>query len=128
MKRFALAFFAAASLVFCGCITDPTGIRIENERLIVDNHRFASHFTMTHQIRRNTTTGFIQVQAWLQNADKNDIQFQYRFQWLDSDGMLLEETLPVWRTARVHGRDRIPLEGVSESNLAADFRLVVRPL
>lgn len=127
MKAIALAI-AAAALTLCGCISDTTGIRVENERLIIDNHRFASHFTMTHQIRRNTQTGFIQVQAWLQNADKNDIQFQYRFQWLDADGMLLDETLPVWHTARVHGRDRLPLEGVSESRLADDFRLVVRPL
>lgn len=128
MKRFAFAFLAAASLALCGCLSDTAGVRVENERLIIDNFRFASHFSMTHQLRRNTATGFVHVQVWLQNADKNDIEFQYRFQWMDADGMLLDETTSAWRTARIHGRDRLALEGVSESPLAADFRLVVRPL
>jgi uncharacterized protein YcfL len=124
-----MAIFASAlAIAFAGCITDTSGIAVEKGKMTVYNQRLAAHMSLTHHLRRDTKTGFVHVQAVLQNADYGDIQFQYRFEWYDADGMLIEETSPMWHTARVHGKDRKVLEGVSESRQAADFRLVVRAL
>lgn len=123
-----MILFATIAVAFAGCITDTSGIVVEKGKLTVHNRRLASHMSLTHHLKRDTTTGFVHVQAVLQNADYGDIQFQYRFEWYDADGMLIEETSPMWHTARVHGKDRKVLEGVSESRQAADFRLVVRAL
>ena len=119
---------SALAVAFAGCITDTSGIAVEKGKMTVYNQRLAAHMSLTHHLRRDTKTGFVHVQAVLQNADYGDIQFQYRFEWYDADGMLIEETSPMWHTARVHGKDRKVLEGVSESRQAADFRLVVRAL
>lgn len=113
---------------FAGCVSDTSGIRIEESRLIVDNPRFASHFRISHHLKRRLETGSIQVQLTIQNDDRGDVRFQYRFEWLDADGMLIDETSPMWRVASIHGKDKKVLEGVSESKQAADFRLVIRSL
>lgn len=127
--RKSLAILASAvAVAFAGCISDTSGIAVEKGRMTVYNQRLAAHMSLAHHLKRDTKTGFVHVQAVLQNADCSDIQFQYRFEWYDPDGMLIEETSPMWRTARVHGKDRKVLEGVSESKSAADFRLIIRSL
>ena len=128
MRKCMMVLFAVLSAAFVGCITDTSGIAVEKGKLTVYNQRLAAHMSLTHHLKRDTKTGFIHVQAVLQNADYSDIQFQYRFEWYDADGMLIDETSPMWHTARVHGKDRKVLEGVSESRQAADFRLVIRAL
>lgn len=128
MRKRILILVSALATAFAGCITDTSGIAVEKGKMIVYNQRLAAHMTLTHHLRRDTKTGFIHVQAILQNADYGDIQFQYRFEWYDADGMLIDETSPMWHTARVHGKDRKVLEGVSESRQAADFRLIIRAL
>ncbi len=128
MRKLIAILASALAVAFAGCITDTSGIAVEKGKMTVYNQRLAAHMSLTHHLRRDTKTGFIHVQAVLQNADYSDIQFQYRFEWYDADGMLIEETSPMWHTARVHGKDRKVLEGVSESRQAADFRLVIRAL
>ena len=128
MKRLAKIALLLVAASFIGCATNTSGTVIEKGRLYVYNQRFASHLEMKYQLRRQTTTNFIHVQAFLQNADTSDFAFQYRFEWKDADGMVLPETNPSWKVATIHGRDTLALQGVSESPDAADFRLVVKPL
>ena len=127
MKKSLLILASVIVAAFSGCITDSSGIVVEKGKMVVYNQRLASHMTLYH-LRRDTTTGFVHVQAVLHNADFGDIQFQYRFEWYDKDGMLIEETSPMWHTALVHGKDRKVLDAVSESKQASDFRLVIRAL
>lgn len=117
---------SALALVLAGCITNTSGERVEDSRLVVDNGMFAAHVRSLGQVCRQTKSGFMEVQVELQNDDTSDFGLLYRFQWLDADGVLIEESLPVWKQAFVHGRDKFFLKGVSESVLAKDFRLVVR--
>ena len=127
--RISLAIVASAlCFAFAGCISDTSGISVEKGKMTVYNQRLAAHMTLTHHLKRDTKTGLVHVQAVLQNADCSDMELQYRFEWYDSDGMLIEETSPMWHTARVHGKDRKVLEGVSESKSAVDFRLIIRSL
>lgn len=128
MRKSMAILVSSLAVAFAGCITDTSGIAVEKGKMTVYNQRLAAHMSLTHHLKRDTKTGFVHVQAVLQNADYGDIQFQYRFEWYDADGMLIEETSPMWHTARVHGKDRKVLEGVSESRQATDFRLVIRSL
>ena len=121
-----IAVMSAMALVLAGCITNTSGERVEDSRVIVDNGMFAAHVRSLGQVCRQTKSGFMEVQVELQNDDTCDFSMLYRFQWLDADGVLIEESSPVWKHAFAHGRDRFFLKGVSESVLAKDFRLVVR--
>lgn len=121
-----IAVMSAMALVLAGCITNTSGERVEDSRVVVDNGMFAAHVRSLGQVCRQTKSGFMEVQVELQNDDTCDFSMLYRFQWLDADGFLIEESSPVWKHAFAHGRDKFYLRGVSESVLAKDFRLVVR--
>ena len=121
-----IAVMSAMALVLAGCITNTSGERVEDSRVVVDNGMFAAHVRSLGQVCRQTKSGFMEVQVELQNDDTCDFSMLYRFQWLDADGFLIEESSPVWKHAFAHGRDKFYLKGVSESVLAKDFRLVVR--
>ena len=114
------------ALVLAGCITNTSGERVEDSRVVVDNGAFAAHVRSLGQVCRQTKSGFMEVQVELQNDDTCDFSMLYRFQWLDADGFLIGESSPVWKHAFAHGRDRFYLKGVSESVLAKVFRLVIR--
>ena len=126
--KFCCLILVSALSFLVGCISITSGIVVEKGKMTIHNQRMAAHMELTHHLRRDTVTEFSHIQAVLHNTDYGDIQFQYRFEWYDKDGMLLEETAPVWHTARIHGKDRKVLETVSENRLAADFRLVIRAL
>ena len=121
-----IAVMSAMALVLAGCITNTSGERVEDSRVVVDNGMFAAHVRSLGQVCRQTKSGFLEVQVELQNDDTCDFSMLYRFQWLDADGFLIEESSPVWKHAFAHGRDKFYLRGVSESVLAKDFRLVIR--
>lgn len=121
-----IAVMSAMALVLTGCITNTSGERVEDSRVIIDNGMFAAHLRSLGQVCRQTKSGLLEVQVELQNDDTCDFSMLYRFQWLDADGILIEESSPVWKCDTVHGRDKFFLKGVSESVLAKDFRLVVR--
>lgn len=121
-----IAVMSAMALVLAGCITNTSGERVEDSRVVVDNGMFAAHVRSLGQVCRQTKSGFMEVQVELQNDDTCDFSMLYRFQWLDADGFLIEESSPVWKHAFAHGRDKFYLRGVSESVLAKDFRLVIR--
>ena len=120
------AVMSAMAFVLTGCITNTSGERVEDSRVVVDNGMFAAHVRSLGQVCRQTKSGFMEVQVELQNDDTCDFSMLYRFQWLDADGFLIGESSPVWKPAFAHGRDRFYLKGVSESVLAKDFRLVIR--
>ena len=121
-----IAVMSAMALVLAGCITNTSGERIEDSRVVVDNGMFAAHVRSLGQVCRQTKSGFMEVQVELQNDDTCDFSMLYRFQWLDADGFLIGESSPVWKHAFAHGRDKFFLKGTSESVLAKDFRLVIR--
>ena len=121
-----IAVMSAMALVLAGCITNTSGERVEDSRVVGDNGMFAAHVRSLGQVCRQTKSGFMEVQVELQNDDTCDFSMLYRFQWLDADGFLIGESSPVWKHAFAHGRDKFYLRGVSESVLAKDFRLVVR--
>lgn len=128
MKRLFVVLAFASAMAGCMAVKDTSGIVVEKGRLVVHNERFATHLGMQYQLRRETPTNLLHVQAFVQNADETDLTFQYRFEWKDEDGMILRETNPSWKIATIHGKDTLALEAVGESPCAADFRLVVKPL
>lgn len=128
MRKLVVFAFSVLAIVFSGCISDTSGIVVEKGKMIINNQRFASHMSLMHYSLKETETGCLHVQVVLENSDYGDIRFQYLFEWYDKDGMLLEETSPMWRTLRMHGKDRKALECVSENKLAKDFRLAIRSL
>ena len=123
---FALALSVA---VLSGCLPPPTsGLRINDGTIVSTNPAFASHFKAHRDTCVETPEGFLRVQVRLENLERADRQLQYRFQWIDDDGMDITSAKPLWKILTLHGRDIVELEAVCPVKGAKDFRLALRPL
>jgi len=121
----ALAVVAVMSLG-SGCATRTDGNRIEKGKMVVNNGILASGLEVIQDAGRRTPEGFLRVQVRLINKDSGDMKLQYRFKWIDADGMTLSQISAPWSPLVLHGTEVHELEGVSGMQGADDFRLEIR--
>lgn len=133
MKRL-LPLVPVLALLAGGCLSAATsGMRIGDPRhdhdvIISNNPAFASHFKAYCDHNVVTPEGFRRVQVRLENLERANRQLQYRFIWMDENGMTMTAAKPLWKVLTIHGRDVVDLEAICPIQGAADFRLDLRPL
>ncbi|MBR0055694.1 MAG: YcfL family protein [Kiritimatiellae bacterium] len=129
IRQFAIPGFALSFLLLAGCLSSATSsIRIDDGTITSNNPAFASHFKAHRDVSVVTPEGFRRVQVRLENLERANRQLQYRFQWIDENGMVLSTAKPLWNVLTLHGRDIVELEAICPLQGAADFRLDLRPL
>ena len=138
IQRISRLFFRHSSVVMvlfvlctalCGCLSSATsGTRINDGTIMSNNPAFASHFKAYRDTSIVTPEGFRRVQVRLENLERANRQLQYRFQWIDENGMAMSAAKPLWKVLTIHGRDIVELEAICPILGAADFRLDLRPL
>ena len=128
MRILNVAIAIAAACVFSGgCLSPKTsGLLVEKGRLTIGNASFGLGIDISQDASRLTDDGFLHVQVELKNNDERDYSFQYRFVWMDKDGLEMKHALSPWRQVVLHGRELATIEAVSTVKGAADFRLYMR--
>lgn len=123
-------FAAAACLALSGgCLSEKTsGFSVEKGRLIIENASVALNLDIVQDALEQTPEGFAHAQVAIQNTNQCDYRCQYRFQWLNRDGLLMTQTPAPWTPKVLHGREKAVFETVCPLAGASDFRLVVRNL
>lgn len=78
--------------------------------------------------KRKNPQGFLEVQVNLYNKSKKTKRFQYRFQWLDADGFVLDTRASVWLDASITAKREDAIRGISPQPQAVDFRVDTRKI
>ena len=122
---------ASTLFVFTSCTTvntveraTPIGTRqvIADKRVITDLtlNKKVSIIGMNEGI---TPGGFLQVQIEVLNR-KNSMQaFNYRFEWFDTNGMLVDTPTSVWIPRQIEGQETLTITAVAPTTTAKDFRV-----
>jgi len=63
------------------------------------------------------------IQVELRNTTNDTKHFQYRFDWLDEQGMTIRSTMSGWTTRTILPKEQISVSAVAPSPGAEDFRL-----
>lgn len=121
----AVAFVALLSFG-AGCITRTDSVWIEQGKMVVNNAVLASSLQVKQDAGKITPEGFLRVQVRVINKNSHDLSFQYRFKWLDRDGLTISQISAPWQPMTLHGTEVHELEGVSGVKGAEDFRLEIR--
>ena len=66
------------------------------------------------------------VAANVANQTRDATFFQYRFRWLDKNGIQVDTPLDEWRTAHLLGGDTTQLVGIAPHAAAVDWALSLR--
>lgn len=78
---------------------------------------------MQQLITAHTPDGFLKVQAQLYNGTNKRARINYRFEWVDQDGMLINTPLSSWKQLSLAGRETGLIQATAPVKNAVDFRL-----
>jgi len=127
MKAFGIVGLVLAMLG-AGCTSSaPTTIekqgaeyKVTANSMVLDNH--------IRVVERSTriTNGLLEAQVRGQNITGKDVQFEYRFVWLDKDGMKIDTEMSVWKPLALHAKEIAMMSGLAPTPEAVDFLMSVR--
>ena len=122
---------ASTLFVFTSCTTVNTVERatpIGTKQVIADK-RVITDLTLNKKVsivgmnEGVTPGGFLQVQIEVLNR-KNSMQaFNYRFEWFDTNGMLVDTPTSVWIPRQIEGQETLTITAVAPTTTAKDFRV-----
>ena len=70
--------------------------------------------------------GFIRVQATIENTSRTRERFEFRYRWIDADGMEVATGSSGWQSETIEAREQRALTGVARSTEVVSFQLFVR--
>lgn len=68
------------------------------------------------------------VQIDLTNVTGSDVEYQYRFEWLDAQGFLVSTPTSTWIPRKAHAGETVSIQGTAPMPNIADFRLKITNL
>ncbi|MBP6508081.1 MAG: YcfL family protein [Opitutaceae bacterium] len=134
--RFGGALFVAGlALLVTGCATNVNTYEraesqaapnyVADKRVITDN-TLAGTFRVV-SINQGTVSGnLLKIQATVENLKSKLRTLNYKFEWVDADGMALDSANETWKAIQLQGRETQTISTVAISPRAVDFRLKFR--
>lgn len=127
---------AIASLLVCaiylhGCRTVNTVEPAQPvaQPQIVDDKRIDTDSSLRRkatvvQVREATVgNGLLKIQVEILNRRNSRQQVDYRFEWVDSDGMVVDTPMSRWTQISLAGKESVWITGVAPTPRTVDFRL-----
>ncbi|MFA5042693.1 MAG: DUF1425 domain-containing protein [Kiritimatiellia bacterium] len=118
-----------ALIALGGCRTPPSaGITIESypQNSMRVNSRILGGWLSVAEVNTAKKNDLLVGQVAAQNSTQKDCQFEYRFRWLDEDGLELTTTMSVWTPVSVAAMEKKMMQGIAPSKNAANFVFDVR--
>jgi uncharacterized protein YcfL len=130
-----LGLATAALLLAAGCATNVNTVQplnsgatpnvVADRRVITDN-TLARRVQVVSLNQATVSGNLLKVQATIQNL-KNSVQtLNYKFEWVDQDGMAVSSPNETWKSIQLQGRETATISSVAVSPRAADFTLKLR--
>lgn len=138
-QRLLLGPVIAAGLlaVLSGCATNVNTVEraqplattnyVSDKRVVTDNT--LARTVRVNAINQATVSGnLLKIQATVENL-KNDLRtVQYKFEWIDQDGMAVSTPTQGWKVLQLQGRETTTISTVATSPRAVDFVLKLSEL
>lgn len=70
--------------------------------------------------------GLRRIQANVANVSDGRTFFQYRYDWFDADGFVIEGPASAWTRQSILAGQRVSLTGIAPTPEAVDWRLTIR--
>jgi len=127
-RTFALA--VAALFVFAGCSsTFPAHqsasnvLESQTDRQIINNIPLNYRVSIV-QYHSRITNGLQEIQVDLQNHRQQQYDLEYKIDWLDADGYVIEST--PWQPLTINAKEYRSIKAIAHSPQAEDFKFYIR--
>ena len=134
--RLSGALFATGlALVLTGCATNvntyeradaqATPNYVADKRVITDN-TLAGTFRVVAINQATVSGNLLKVQATVENLKNKLRTLNYKFEWVDANGMAVDSPNETWKAILLQGRETQTISTVAITPQAVDFRLKFR--
>ena len=107
-----MAFGAALALTFSGCSSKNQVNFIGKERVLLKEHKSFKEGK------------FLKVTAAFENDDDTNVEgMVYQIEWLDSKGILVDQTS--WKPLTIVGRQKINVVDMANRQDVTDYRIII---
>lgn len=133
MNRYAAPSLAVLLVVglLTGCQSVNTSERADprSNPTVVQDHRIVTDLTLrtkanVREIREGVVgNGLLKVQAEIYNGWRSRQRVNYRFDWVDESGLVIDTPLSRWTSLSLAGKEATWVSAVAPTPRAVDFRL-----
>lgn len=120
------------TLVFAvGCRTRVTaaGMMMESypsNRVSMNSAVFGDWFKVVNSALAKGDNGLLKATVSMENLQDRDCAIEYRYRWIDSDGIEVTSGTSIWIHKGVQARGTVMLSGIAPAKRAVDFILDIR--
>lgn len=134
MKNISVILASLCALFFIGCSTvntveraDPQSrpTRVNDKRVITDGS--LDDYAYVAAINESRVGGLLKIQARIVNSSTSAENVNYKFDWLDGDGMAVSSATSPWGTLVIEGGESKYISAVAPSKNVCDFTLKLLP-
>lgn len=68
----------------------------------------------------------LEGQAILRNKKKNTFEFEYKFEWYDSEGYPVESNITLWKPDLLYGKEQKWIKSLCPKSGATGFKIMIR--
>lgn len=117
-----------ALLPLAGCRTPTSGITIDSypRTVVTVNSKMVGSRLSVKEVNVVKQGDLLAVQIAVQNVTQRDLQFEYRYRWLDGAGMEVDTRTSTWVPMGVTAREQQMMRGVAPTARAEDFIVDIR--
>jgi len=110
-----------------GVASDTLGSNIVTKPV---RHAFSAlvgdRIEVTQAVTRRNNAGIMELQIKCRNKSYNTERFQYKVEWVDADGFVINSSAVVWLPKSVAGKSTETIIAAAPSDKAVDFRMNTR--
>ena len=130
MKKMLIPLLGTVGLavLVAGCRTPSSGITVESyprSKITVNSKMVGNRIEVVEYLAAKVNDQLV-LQMSVQNTTQKDLQFEYRVEWKDKAGLLMDTPLTTWIPFSVSGKEKASLKAMSPSSKAEDFTFIVR--
>lgn len=134
-RQLAPALLVVLGLVLAGCATNVNSYeRAEAQstpsyvadRHVITDQSLANKFQVVSVNQTTVSGNLLKVQATIVNLKNNLRTLNYKFEWIDQDGMAVDSPNETWKAIQLQGRETTTISTVAVSPRAVDFKLKLR--
>ncbi len=128
MQKITLLLTLATALAVGGCrTTGPTTVEKRgSDYLVTPNSMLLNNNIRVTEYVTNRKNGLLHAQIRGQNISKTALHIEYRFEWMDGDGTVIESQMSPWKPLLVAPSETCFMNGLASSAAAVDFLFAVR--
>ena len=125
-----LAVVAAAALTACRRLEPSSaGVRVESypQNAVSINSEFFNGWFKVQQVAiAKGDNDLLQATIMASNLKNSDCQVEYRYRWIDAQGIELSSIGTTWTPLAVAAMEKVMFTSIAPSRKAADFILDIR--